>query len=357
MFADELNGWRRRAEEAPLVFALVVSLILHLLAYGGWQLLEKVAWNPARRLATAPPSQTTSRIVLDIQPLKEAAKREVPKPPMPPPMTFVDVDPATASQEPPKDAKYYSAISSKAANPTPAKSPDRPKIDGKQDKIVRTFDAAQTIPKPTTVKEEPRPPEPEPKQLAKVEPVKPQPKVEPKPALQPGRSTAATAAPKPMPEAKGTAEALRPEAVAPPRERPRTIAAAKAQQGMIAGERMKQDGGVERYSIEPSLDVKGSPFGDYDRQIVAAIQKRWYDQLDQLGVARGRQGSVVLEFKLHYDGSITAMNQVESSVGELLSIICQRAVLDPAPFPRWPMELRRLNQKDYREVRFTFYYN
>ena len=36
--------------------------------------------------------------------------------------------------------------------------------------------------------------------------------------------------------------------------------------------------------------------------------------------------------------------------------LCQRAVLDPAPFEKWPSDMRRIIGSDRREVRFTFYY-
>jgi len=41
----------------------------------------------------------------------------------------------------------------------------------------------------------------------------------------------------------------------------------------------------------------------------------------------------------------------------LLCLLCQQAIQDPSPFDKWPSDLRRLVGADYREVRFTFYYN
>ena len=70
-----------------------------------------------------------------------------------------------------------------------------------------------------------------------------------------------------------------------------------------------------------------------------------------------RSGKVVLRFHLYYDGRITKMEVADSSVGELLALVCQRAVLDPAPYDMWPSDLRRLAKSNFREVQFTFYYN
>jgi hypothetical protein len=79
--------------------------------------------------------------------------------------------------------------------------------------------------------------------------------------------------------------------------------------------------------------------------------------LDSRDYARDRTGKVVLEFRLNYVGRITDMKVVENTVDELLCLLCQKAVMDPAPFAPWPSDLRRLVGADYREVRFTFYYN
>jgi len=360
MYADDVNGWRRRVANHPLHAAFVISLLLHLFAYGAWQVADRVVLKRRSLVSELKSALDNPRVKLVLEPRADLAKppNDEKKPPLP--LTFVDVDPSTMSKEPPKDAKYYSAISSIAANPNPKRDTDRPEIDGKQSKITRTFDASQTVVKPTQVEE---PPAHKPESLAKPAPETPkqlakaQPKSEPKQTLQPGRTSPLQPAPSPNPNATGAADTLRPEtAPEPPRERPRTVAAAKAQLGMIAGERMRQEGGV-RQSGRVALDVKGTPFGGYDAELIAAIQSKWYYLLEQTGTGNNRTGHVVLEFKLHHDGSVSGMNEVESSVGEFLSVICQKAVLDPAPFRKWPTEMRLLFKQDYREVRFTFYYN
>ncbi len=50
------------------------------------------------------------------------------------------------------------------------------------------------------------------------------------------------------------------------------------------------------------------------------------------------------------------MKVAESTTGEVLSLICQKAVLDPAPFGVWPSDMRR-TLGDIRSIQFTFYYN
>ena len=86
------------------------------------------------------------------------------------------------------------------------------------------------------------------------------------------------------------------------------------------------------------------------------MQQRWYDLLDSSQFAQ-RSGKVVLEFRLTYDGRITDLKVSDNEVGEILSLLCQRAIMDPAPYARWPDDMRRMIGANYREVTFTFFYN
>jgi outer membrane biosynthesis protein TonB len=120
---------------------------------------------------------------------------------------------------------------------------------------------------------------------------------------------------------------------------------------------MKQEGGVRRLGLEPAFDVRATPFGAYDAAIIAAIRKRWYDLLENRSFSASYSGKVIVEFRLNSDGRVSDMRVSENGVTEILGLFCQRAVQDPAPFAPWPADLRRLVGKEYREVRFTFYYN
>jgi hypothetical protein len=117
---------------------------------------------------------------------------------------------------------------------------------------------------------------------------------------------------------------------------------------------MKQEGGVRRRG-SVSLDTKATPFGAYDAAVIAAVQKRWYDLLED-STAAPKSGKVVLDFRMHSDGHITDLKVVEQDVGEIRALYCRKAVSDPAPFAPWPSDMRRLVGRDYRDVKFTFYY-
>ncbi len=242
------------------------------------------------------------------------------------------MDPALTTQAP-KDAKYYGAHNSIAANPKPLEQ-DQPKVAGEQTKIVRVEDNPKPGPQPL----QPTLTQPKPEVVAP----------QPKPAeTQPKGDTVQT-----KPDA-ATVSVTMPEPKV--EERPRTLQEARLRKGMLAGEKMRQNGGV-RQRGRVSLNVKATPFGAYDAAFIAAVQQRWYELIDNTQVPQ-RSGKVALEFRLNIDGSITDMKVRETEVGEMLALLCQRAVKDPAPYLPWPSDMQRMVGKTYREVLFTFYYN
>lgn len=300
-----------------LATAFLVSVLVHLAFYGTWRYGKHLGWweHQATWLLNLTKKANPVMSASHLQRLLEARQRELQQTI---PLTFAEVDPTAAATEAPKDAKYYGAMNSKAANPEAKLETTVPKIDGKQEKVVR-------------VEDNPRP-KPEPLQPAVASP----------PKEAPGN----VALTKPDP---GVRDAVQ---VVP--DRPRTLAEARRRQG-LAGEMMRQEGGVSRRG-RLSLDVKATAFGAYDAALIAAVQQRWYNLLDSAPFAQ-RSGKVVLQFRLHYDGRISDMEVNENEVGDILALLCQRAIKDPSPYPRWPSDMRRAVGRDYREVLFTFYYN
>jgi hypothetical protein len=320
-----------RAETSRLAWAFALSLAFHLLVFGTyetgkkynvWQMLHLPAWLHAPRI------------------LQEAFKKKESQPPPRPqdtPLMFVNVSPAQAAAEPPKAAKYYSDKNAIAANPEPDKITDIPKITGNQTVVPKTED----VPREKFTPLQPAAPAQAP-QVAQEE-------EKPKPLPPPGDLVMAK--PSPTPRAtEGDADKPKPP-------RPRTIRQALAQlhETQLPGEKMKQEGGVQHRHQMASLDTKATPFGAYDSALVEAISQRWYTLLDQRDYASDSTGKVVLRFCLHYDGRITDMNMAENTAGEVLGLICQKAVLDPAPFAPWPSDMRR-TMGDTRNIQFTFFY-
>lgn len=361
-----------RDRRSPVVWALVLSLGLHVTAIVGWEVLQVAvrafpelfpSWvqqavqpRPEAELAATPPPETY-RPALD--------EVEIP-------LTFIEVDPSLATAEPPKESRFYSTANTLAGNPTPPKEGARdPFIDGWREEVPRTMDVPRPAPKPEVAstpappqeaEQRPSPEAPQKEQRAQVaqNPVEARPEA----GLKPGELQMAKAnpnarveRPQPQPEQKPQArqEAQDPRPTSPGRKY-RRVAEAKEAKGILVGEKMKQDGGVPRFQVESSLDVKASPFANYDAQLIYAVQQRWYALLDEQKFALERTGKVVVRFNLHSDGTISDMTQLQSDVGDLWGFICESAVMTPAPYARWPAAMRRLIGRDVREVTFTFHY-
>lgn len=315
-----MTGVRRPVESLRLSspeirrlgLVLALSLMLHLLGWGGyeagrqfgwWQQWHWPAWMHLVAGKKAAPASVLQN--KDVQ------------------LTFVEVP--QPSTEAPKDAKYYSSQNSRAADPTKGDK-NLPQLNGKQTLVAKTEDA----PRPDFNKLQPNPPSPS---------ETPQ---EPPPAVKPGDLTLG------KPE-----DSQQPDQ--PPR--PRTLKQALAQQShLLPGQQMRQEGGTHREALVPSLDVKATPFGAYDGAFIAAVTQRWYDLLDSRQFAMDRNGKVTLRFRLNYDGSIADMSVLENTVGDVLGYVCQKAVTDPSPFAPWPSDMRRMIGENYREITFTFYY-
>jgi hypothetical protein len=301
---DSLRFSRLESRRLAWVFAL--SLLAHLLAWGGYEAGKE--FNVWQRL--------------HLPPLMLFTKIKPAPPPQSPELTFVDVPPTQATTEAPKNAKYYSNQNSRAANPEANHDTQVPQIKGTQTDVAKTEDA-------------PRP------DFSKLQP-----------AMQPSQEQLASRQENAGDLTLGNPSDTRPAEL----PRPRTLKQALAQQNQLPGVKMKQDGGVRHEALVPSLDVKATPFGAYDAAFIQAVTQRWYDLLDSRQFARDRSGKVVLRFHLNYDGRISDMVVMQNTVGDLLGYVCQKAVMDPAPFAEWPTDMRAMVGQDYREITFTFYY-
>lgn len=376
----------RRSEDrdrrVSLGAALLGSLALHLMILMAWDTGRRLGIWQTRTQVTSPTKRAPLReIVIDL-------RKEVPPPKTESPMTFVDVPASQATPEAPDKAEFYSAKNSRAANPDISENTPVPKIDGKQEVVPKTTDVPRRVepvpaetetspPPPPAPIVEKRPSPPAPVEKIEVRPTppdiagdvpKPLPKQDPEPEIKPVVKVIedpVPAPPKPLvPEPPPRAPEVvepKPKVVLPqsPRKRPRTLAQVQPDPdtSVLPGEKMRQSGGVGRFGMESSFDVRSTEFGAYDQAIVAAIQKRWYDLLDAREIARSHKGRVVLVFRLYSDGRIADMNERENEVTALLGLMCRRAVEDPSPYAPWPSDLRRLVGRDFREVRFVFHYN
>jgi len=308
---------------------LLVSLVLHAIGYGTYRVGPAIA--AAVRNVT---ERVLPRKLTEMSP--DPARAERP-PNRPVPMVFVEVDPSLAVPEPPDKTKNYSTHNTLAANPEP-KTADVPKIDGTQKKILRTVD----VPKP-----EPHPLQPAP--IKKADEPKPA-DANPKPRPEVGDLAMARVEAKPLQPNKGDGDKEAEKPRERPRERVRTLAKLP---GGIAGPKMQQDGGVPRRGrISP--DAEGTAFGDYDRNLILAVQAAWWNAIEE-SKYDGR-GTVRVAFVLHADGRVSNLAAVDTTVNTLGTTLCQLAIDKPKNYGEWPKAMLQHVGKPTREITFTFYY-
>jgi outer membrane biosynthesis protein TonB len=331
------QGFNERSNaEKLLLRALIISLLIHLTVYGTWKIGQKEGWwqhfNFPAWMRLTPKllmPMTAKKIALIPQQQSQPAQ-----------LVFVDVDPALAEATPPKAPKFYSANNSSAGNPNP-KNATVPELRGKQDKVIKTTENTPLKPQPL----QPSPPKRETANAPEAKPL-------PKKAETPGDLTMAKPREKAQ-EKDGQAETGAEALPQPVHQRPRTIAEAKAQHGMV-GEKSRQDGGVQQLKMNSSLDAMKTSYGDYDRDFIDAVQTRWFQLLE--GRSSEGSGRVVVQFRLLPDGRITNLKIARNEMSDLLGLICERAIFDPAPYRKWPLEMRRDFPQEYRDITFTFFY-
>jgi len=285
-----------RPESERLMLALALSVFAHILIWAGYELNRTVHWFPLLRRPA------------HVYPMAQTLKYEDP-------VEFVTVE--NPSTQAPVKARYISNKNSVAANSDADRLNNQPKLNGKQTDAPKT----ETVTRPV-FKAQSEPPSTQMQQQ------------------QPSQDS-------------GDLTMAKPEE-AQQQPRPRTLREALAQQHLPALQ-LFQNGGVERRARVPSFDVKVTGFGDYDERFIEAVTENWWNLLDNQKFALERTGKVVLLFRLNYDGSISDMTFAENTVGDLLGYVCEKAVLDGAPYERWPDDMR-LKLGDYCDVQFTFDY-
>jgi outer membrane biosynthesis protein TonB len=326
MARAELRSLRlSRSDTERLMAALLISLLLHVTVWGGYEVDKKFGWWQAWHL----PAWLHKTAKKNPPPLVQTQPEVSPE-------IFVDV--TQSDPEPPKKTIYYSNKNSHAANPDEDKNLNQPKLDGKQKEILRTETAPRlSKPQPAAPPQQqaqPSPPSPPTDAAQSSQPVNPGDLERIKLAENKSEQTEATP--------------LQPQ-------RLRTLKAVREQQH-LPGPQMQQDGGVHRQRISPTLDARATPFGEYSDEIIRAVTQRWWDLLDSQKFAQDRTGRVVVRFKIKYDGTIEDVEILDNNVGPLLGYVCQASIEEAAPFAKWPDDMRREIGANFKVVTFTFDY-
>jgi len=371
-------------ENLHIEVALLVSLLLHAFAFGSWQfrtaLMKLPGLSALARLVhvvhvplapAAPRPQTITFVEVDEPRTKKQQEEEKQA------QRFMETDASQVTGEKPKNARYYSDKSTVAANPNnpTGKQGDTPYLEGKETRAMNTLDvpspsgvsapalmppgapgapskaAASTIPTPPAVA--PSPPQPKvaagsPAQPQEIAPLGVKMVDEEKLAMAPkptGQSEIATGAEAPVapPEVAGGegAPAMASEPGVPGRE----IVSRKAHLTVA---------GVTRTGVA-AFGVEENPFGAYDKKIIKAVQSRWYALIDRFGMYE-RAGAVTVHFELLDDGQVRNLSVTDNTAGQILSLFCEKAIIESGPFDPLPDNLRALVGKEPRDASFTFYY-
>jgi hypothetical protein len=112
--------------------------------------------------------------------------------------------------------------------------------------------------------------------------------------------------------------------------------------------------GVSRSGIA-AFNVAESPFGAYDKKLIKAVQSHWYALIDHYGIYESAD-VVTVKFELLDDGQVRNVTSNDSAQRRILSLFCEKAVIESGPFDPLSDELRALIGKEPREISFTFYY-
>ena len=116
---------------------------------------------------------------------------------------------------------------------------------------------------------------------------------------------------------------------------------------------MKQSGGVARIGAS-ALDVRLTGYGDYDARFVQSVRLAWLRFRDKPGWFH--PGKVVVDFKLHHDGTISELAVQQNLASVRQGYYCKEALTGPAPFEKWTGAMRREIGSDVRACRFSFHY-
>ena len=120
---------------------------------------------------------------------------------------------------------------------------------------------------------------------------------------------------------------------------------------------------VRKQKVDPntvalisSFGVKEQSSGPYFAIFLSSVKNHWIRLLEQVDDFPKKIETVVLEFKLKSDGSVSDMKTLESTGDERWRLLCQSAIRNPAPFARWPGEMQQGLGAESRTITLTFNY-
>lgn len=386
-----------RSEWWPVELAVLASLLLHAAALTVYQYRDRLPVTRALRsllaapMRVAPTTPTThgAQPVIQFVPAETAPASAAERAPTHRPHIFVETDERQpAAAESPRDTPFYSDRATVAANPEnpTGLEGNMPYIPGTDDRVWSTEDVSlarpgqtivvppqsggaagtpavstpavsPTVPPPASLPVESAAAQPladrgnEAARLAEVTRIVEERRIGQEQKRDQVRQLARMGpVAEPVPKSADADESVGREgmvAVSPPAGSPDGRALAARKSRLVAA-------GVSRQGVA-AFNVAASPFGPYDKRLIQAVQSRWYALIERYGLYE-RAGQVTVRFELWEDGRVANLERKTNTAGELLALICEKAITDSAPFDPLPESLRVLLAGEPREVNFTFYY-
>ncbi len=350
----------RRKRRTETVVALAATLLLHLFVF---------LTLPDQLVFPGPPVGEDERENIEVTLL----------PPEPDEMRFVEANPDVPENEPDR-SDQFSFRAQQAADESPVSGDDAPAVEGEEasQKIVPgAVESPPPVP-PGVYSTQARPGEGEGTDGGKAgaqvalapSPPLPAPsfiRQDPVDEDGPGSSPAEPAealepVPEPDPEApiritrdaptgaaaeSGDGSGGSPEARPMPRARPRLSP------DLISGPLMRSMNSVSRRGTV-AIDATFSEFGEYQQQFLAAVQAGWYREIEFFQ-PMDTAARVHVRMNLLADGTVSDVEIVETTAGEIASLICQTAVEKRSPFRPWTREMVEVFGRD-RTLDIVFHY-
>lgn len=338
-------------DNTAYLVALLASILLHAAGYGGAQwlrssgLAERFFGAISFPTKSAAPQQRTITFVEIDEPQPQKAR------------TFMETDDRQVTGETPAEAQYFSDRATVAANPENPTNVegDTPYLDGRESPVPSTEDVPFNPPAAV--------PAPPARALVGTAPSATQPSAQtsPAPAEQTGQSPAeglkvveerklamlskdSTPRHEPLVIESGQSSPS-PQAAPAAVTSVREIAALKSRQTVA---------GISRSGVV-AFNVAQDAFGPYMKEMVRAIQSRWYALIEQYKLYE-RSGHVVVVFDLHGDGRIENLRTEENTAGMVFGLFCEKAIIESSPFQPMPENLQFLVGNRGREIGFAFYW-
>ena len=122
---------------------------------------------------------------------------------------------------------------------------------------------------------------------------------------------------------------------------------------LVYGPLMRSKGSASRRGAL-AIDATFSQFGEYEQQFYAAVQAGWYQEIDFFQPI-DTSARVVVQFRIHSDGTIDEVKVLHSTASEIATLICQTALTKRSPFRPWTEEMVKVfGQERVIAVEFSY---